>query len=580
MKLSLIARHTIPFVTLLGLAACAAPTDTDESADSTEESVTTSCAIETCALSTRVLQAKSFTARPPARYRADVAIDGAGFDPTPREVRRATSRPYTWAGERRVLLGGSAAGDAAIVADDFVLVEALDASSGTALGALTIGAPYRVTVSGKPVANEPAGKAVDIGRILPKNKAFRLRLSGLDAGGRASVSDVFLSTAAPLPPPPPPGPATCTSDADCGGGSAMCFVDRCVTVSNETRTIDNLTQGVTIAYRSDGSLFAAYESYTLWDRVAYQMFQGTWGTALTGEGGGGQLQSNWVIDRGPGLEPKVARAMRESPGSGLGFAGGGGPVLPPKANIRAFGVGRDAAGKAFAAVGASLKDAGGTDRYRIYFATKAEAAWSWSTTEVVADLDFTAPHDIVVHVRADGGADIVVATEFGDMVVYRRSNPVDPWSVTPLLPGQPDRAVISAVHGAPGTTHLVAHAIDFVSDRSYGDYTATYIELGDAGAVRSIPLGTHTVQYHVPFPDLDVDGEGNVWIQKRPRATFDRPAVVRVDRAGKVAERSLGLVPPGSWPFSYLAVSKAGEVALSHVADNKTVGLRRFTPKR
>jgi hypothetical protein len=30
----------------------------------------------------------------------------------------------------------------------------------------------------------------------------------------------------------------------------MCFVDRCVTVSNETRTIDNLTEGVTIAHRS------------------------------------------------------------------------------------------------------------------------------------------------------------------------------------------------------------------------------------------------------------------------------------------------------------------------------------------
>jgi hypothetical protein len=580
MNRSLVARNTIHFITLLGLAACAAPTDTDESADSTEESVTTSCAIETCALSTRVLQAKSFTARPPARYRADIVIDGVGFDPTPREVRRATSRPYTWAGERRVLLGGSAAGDAAIVADDFVLVEALDASTGAALGALTIGAPYRVTLGGKAVANEPATKAVDIGRILPKNKAFRLRLTGLDAGGKASVSDVFLSTGPALPPPPPPGPSACTTDVDCGGGSAMCFVDRCVTVSNETRTIDNLTQGVTIAYRADGSLFAAYESYTLWDRVAYQMFQGTWGAALTGEGGGGPLQSSWVIDRAPGLEPQLARAMRESPGSGLGFGSSGGPVLPPKANIRAFGVGRDAAGKAFAAIGASLKDARGVDLYRLYFATKAPTAWSWSTTEVVADLDFVAPRDIVVHVRADGGADVVVATEHGDMAIYRRTNPIDPWAVTPLLPGSPARAVITAAHGAPGTTHLVAQAIDFVSDRSYGDYTVTYIELGDAGAVRSIPLGTHTVQYHVPFPDLDVDGEGNVWIQKRPRATFDRPAVVRVDRAGKVAERSLGLVPTGSWPSSHLAVSKTGELALTHVADNKTVGLRRFTPKR
>lgn len=574
MKLStLSSRSVLPLLLAsagLALGGCAAPTD-DEPADASDEAITSACAIETCAKPTRLLQAKTFAARPPASYRSDVEITAAGSDRTPREVRRATSRPYTWAGERRVVLGGDAAGAASIVADDFLLVEVLDPATGSLLAARTVGAPYPVKLGGKPVEDLAVGAAVDVSPALPKGKPFRLRLTGLDAGGSARVSDVFLSTAAAPPPPPPPPAGACVADAECGGGAAMCFIDRCVTVSDETRVIANLTQGVSVAYDPNGTLQAAYESYTLWDRVAYEMFRGPWSGKMTGEGGGGPESSSWHFDRAPGRVPALVRSTR---GSSVGYEGSIGPGIAGKTTIERFAVGENAAGKRFAALVATT---GG--KCTLWFTSLAKGAWSWSSPEMVEECPISGYESLALHVRADGGADVVAASM--SVYVLSRSNPIDPWQRTTILSApRLHHATFASTHGVDGASHLAAATVTFGADASYGDYASTYLQLGDGGVVtRSLPLGTFATQIHFPFSNLDVDPAGNVWLLQRVRATSTRPAVVRIDAAGKVVQRSLGLIPGGSWPFSSLAVSATGEIALVHVADNQTVGVRRFTPK-
>ncbi len=572
MKLSpLPTRVLLPLLVALGSAGCAAPGD-EEPADSSDEAVTSACAIETCAKPSRVLAAKTFAGRPPAVYRSDVEIAAAGSDRTPREVRRATSRPYTWAGERRVILGGDATGAAPIVADDFLLVEVLDSASGAALGALTVGAPYPVKLGGKALANLTAGPAVDVSSARPKNKPFRLGLTGLDAGGAAKVSDVYLSTAA-APPPPPPPRGTCVADAECGGGAAMCFIDRCVTVSDETRIVPNLTNGVSIAYDPAGTLQAAYESYTLWDRVAYEMFRGPWSGKMTGEGGGGPESSFWFFDRAPGRAPALVRGVRGSASSAIGYEGSIGPGIPAKGTIERVAVGQNAAGTRFAALAAT---AGG--KCTLWFTSLPKGAWSWTKPEAVEDCPISDYDSLGLHVRADGTADVVAASM--SVYVLSRKNPIDPWQRTTILSApRLHHATFAMTHGADGASHIAAATVTFGSDPSYGDYASTYLQLGDGGVERSLPLGTFATQIRFPFSDLDVDGAGNVWMLQRLRATTPRPAAVRVAPDGALVVRSLGSVSGGSWPFSSMAVSAAGEIALVHLADNQTVGVRRFTPR-
>lgn len=193
-------RFPKPFVLSLLSAMAAAsaacgPSTSEEDIDAQEDAVTSSCAIEACGLPRKLLAAKSFEGRPPARFRDDVQVDAPeGLDRTPRQARRATSRPFRWSGDKRVLLSANAAGDAPIVADDFLLVEVLDAATGELLAAATVGARHAVEVGGAPVAPAAAaGAQVDISPLLPRGRDFRLRLSGLDLGGRAEVSDVYVS---------------------------------------------------------------------------------------------------------------------------------------------------------------------------------------------------------------------------------------------------------------------------------------------------------------------------------------------------------------------------------------------------
>ena len=390
-----------------------------------------------------------------------------------------------------------------------------------------------------------------------------------------------VSWDAPAPPPPPPPPNACTTDAQCGGGQAMCFIDRCVTVSEETRRIDTLDAGVSAAYATNGELRVAYKAYTLGSSVSYSFFTGPWSGASGAGSIGSSSGARWSFERNPGLDPELALTYAHYNGDGIGYGSAGGPSLGYHETMGAFAVGRNAAGARFAALVGNKTQTNGNTTCNLYFSSAAPGG-VWSEPQIIAPCSSWDLRSLAIHPRRDGSADIVAAREFGGITLYRRQNPIDPWTSTVLVPptNTQGRSAFSFAHGGDGTTHLVAQTYVFTSDLSYGDYTGTYMELGDEGVRRSIGLGTYPTQVYLPFPTVDLDGAGNVWIQKRPRATFETPSVVRIDGAGNVAERSLGRVSTGSWPHSSLAVSANGELSLVHVADSRNVSLRRFTPAR
>jgi len=391
----------------------------------------------------------------------------------------------------------------------------------------------------------------------------------------------------PPPPPPPPPPQTgCNTDAECGGGQngspAMCFIDRCVTVSEDTRVEDSLNGGISAAYTSGGELQLAYQVYVSASQYGanrYFTYFTPWFGARTVPAGS-PSPIRFFIDHAPSQEPTLVTSYASYNGDGMGYGSSGGPSLHYHETIGSMAVGRNAAGTRFAALVGSLDSNNGNTRTcKIYFASAA-AGQSWGTPQPVADCGWDGLRALAIHVRKDGGADLITAGEFGNVMLYRRSNPIDPWTTTALTvqKDSQQRALFTFSRGGDGTTHLVTQPYVFTSDLSNGDYTGPYVELGDAGVVRSIPLGTYGQQYRNPFGPPEVDADGNVWIQKRIRSASDRPSVVRIDRAGAVKERALGLASTGPWPSSAIAVAPSGELAFVHVADGRTVGLRRFTP--
>lgn len=214
---------------LVALAASALGGCTSEldDVDATSDELRAACTIgSSCPASLSLLEARSFApgARPPARFRSDLAIAGAGLEPTPRIVTQSTSRPFTVPSGTTLTLAGDAAGLAPITADDAVLVEVLDAASGALLGSAYFGAAAELRRGGAPLARlgapgtSFAPGAVDLGNVVPTGKPIRLRVTALDAGGSAGVSAIFAQakSAAPAPAAPPRSPvsgASCTSRA-------------------------------------------------------------------------------------------------------------------------------------------------------------------------------------------------------------------------------------------------------------------------------------------------------------------------------------------------------------------------------
>ncbi len=375
-------------------------------------------------------------------------------------------------------------------------------------------------------------------------------------------------------------PTSCSTDAQCGV-SSICLVDRCAkvrdaTLDARTRTATQITQAAQGGYTPSGELHVAYEG---WGRgVGYTSFEGAF-PVLSG-GSAFQETNPFLLDHGPGLAPMVAGAYSAYNAGGVGFGGQGGPRIRNDERIDRFAVGRNAAGAMFVAMAVVSRPGGvAAVSCELRFAAKPPRG-SWSPVESVAPCHGASFRDLGVHVRADGGADVVAAPAFGDLVVYRHEG-FGAWSTNVLVAGGvTTRPAFVMAHGGDGTSHVVAEPYDFSLDVSRPDYTATYIELRDAGPSRSVALGAFPLQWLPPFRDLGVDAAGNVWIQKRTSAMTDTAAVVRVDPRGEIAERSLGSIATGTQQSSTLAVSPSGELALVHHAGGRWLAVRRFTPFR
>lgn len=215
-------------LSLLPLAACALDTDDAglEDTEQAESEVSRPCSLGgTCAPTQRLLTSRLFTSdkRAPARKRADVTVEApsAEHESVPRIFAQKTSRHYTFAGGKRVLLSGSADGAAPIEVDDFLLVEILEVD-GSLLAAgqlgytspITVGAT-RATMLG--AAQNQRVEPVDIAPLLPTDRPFLVRVSALDFLRRAYVSEVHLVVTDAPPPPPPPTQVDLFDDAAFGG---------------------------------------------------------------------------------------------------------------------------------------------------------------------------------------------------------------------------------------------------------------------------------------------------------------------------------------------------------------------------
>lgn len=582
--LPLSALALLPAALALG---CAAETSEDDVVADEEADLSSSCKLDaTCGASQKVLAAKLFSAeqRAPARRRADIRVDvsSPSFEAVPRVFAQKTTRTFTFGGGKKVLLSGSADGTKPVEIDDFLLVEVL-AADGSLLAAGHLGGDAGISVGAtksKLLATHTDFKVAptDIAALLPKDRPFRLRLSGLDSLARALVSDVFLVAADA----PPPAPSACSTDAQCGGGAgaSMCLLGRCVTVSESSFATDLQGTSVDAAFTAAGELRVAYQSWL--SGGTWTLWEGPFGAATSK--GSDASKREFLYDHAPGQDPVLASSWYQYTGGGVSYGAWAGPRLGYHERIGTFAVARSAGGTLFAAFTGytpAPTNSYRSDRCTLFFATRP-ATGAWSANEVVDACSSGGLRNLAVHVRKDGGADILAAPEFGSVLRYHRENPIDPWAKNVLVAGTTSNTRPAFVfhRGGDGTTHVVAQPFDFTSDASKGDYSGTYLEIGDDGPVRTIALSKHRTQYRMPFPDLGTDADGNVYVQKRPFESYDRPSVVRIDRQGNVTERSLGLAAAGSWRASSLAVAPNGELALVHHGDGRNVQLRRFVPVR
>lgn len=195
--------RAVGFMAALGilfpLMSCASrAADDDDSV--TEDELRRACSVgDSCPSAMRLLSAKSYAdgERPHRRFRSDIAIDTQNWDTTPRIMRQATSRPMTFTGGHAVTLSGDASGSMSVVVDNFILLEAMSLE-GELLDVAFVGSSEPFTLAGQAVRQigpdafeHPAGE-LDISSVFPKGVPFRLRVTALDYGDLASVSDVYM----------------------------------------------------------------------------------------------------------------------------------------------------------------------------------------------------------------------------------------------------------------------------------------------------------------------------------------------------------------------------------------------------
>lgn len=219
---------TLAFLVAASLVGCAASSaeELDAEDGQSEENLTgTTCSIGgTCRGSLKLLAAASFPSAGQRKKRLDVAVTLGGTS-NPRVIRQSTTGQLRFAQPDAPLtlkLRGPLAGSPVLV-DDVLLIEVLDPATGAVTAAAWTGGIGDTKVSlagtelrrlGKPGFGQDAG-LVDLGTILPRDKAFRLRVSALDLGGRTYVSDVYADIVSNAAPPTPAGPPW--SVGACGG---------------------------------------------------------------------------------------------------------------------------------------------------------------------------------------------------------------------------------------------------------------------------------------------------------------------------------------------------------------------------
>jgi len=213
---SLITVIALGSLSVSSLLGCASPVEADDlDAEQSDEALTSACELgRTCRAPLHLVAARSFSNGPPAKFRSDVQIDQTEFPKTPRIVAQATSRPLTQTTRVGLALRGATPGSSWKV-DNLLLVEVLDAVTGTRMDAAFAGyvKGANVMLGGAPLrrlgteAFEHAAGEINLGSLLPVGQAFRLRVSALDNGVEAYVTDVFADVTPAVAPPPPAPPA-------------------------------------------------------------------------------------------------------------------------------------------------------------------------------------------------------------------------------------------------------------------------------------------------------------------------------------------------------------------------------------
>jgi hypothetical protein len=580
---------------LLSVAACSVESADSDDDETVEADLTSACAIgESCPESLLLLTGRSYgSVRAPANLRPDMELVGgdAGWDRVPRRFSQKTSRTLTYTGGS-VVLAGNADGTGEIGVDDFFLFEVLDLQ-GRRLAAGTVNAaPGMVKLDGETITPlertpgpargwiaHPAG-SVNLASILPKDQPFRLRVSAMDFAGAASATNIYASHRAGEP--TPLAGRACTADAECGGGSAMCFIDRCMKVEDSSKSAYSLNGHMEAAFDAVNQLHYGYTTYRsngasnptfplavgLWDGGV------TFGTTLSGmSNGSGSTAMPWAFDKRPGEAPVLAYTDFETAKDNVRFDGQAFSLPASPMRARDIAVASNAAGTRFAA--ALTCNARSVGECRIVFSSKP-AGGTWSAQETVANVSDST--FLGIHVRKDGKADVLHASRY-DFAVYRRLNPIDPWSRRSLKSSSgTNNADVVAGRGADGTTHVVYSDKRPSSQSALYYYDTTYLELGDEGIARTATIGSFGNEATQLFRDVDVDGAGNVWAQMRSGRGVFNPFAYRIDRAGNIQRRSLGTLTNAYAFDSAMAVGTDGRLALLWQDTQGSVRARRFTP--
>jgi hypothetical protein len=398
------------------------------------------------------------------------------------------------------------------------------------------------------------------------------------------------------------GAKSCRFNSDCGGGNAVCFIDHCASVVNETRSPGS--DRVATGFDPTGSLKIAYTTSVVPMLGEPVLAFGPWDGAA---GNVTPLKSGWAwsMDSAPGAAPKIVfttptkLVFGDDPFHATTWV----PLSSPNANAKMaeFAVAENAAGTRFAAMklvtevvpgppapvppGAFRSYPRGTTTNEIWLSSRP-AYGSWSAPEKIYTTTYTtgSAHSVTlvaVHPRRDGVADVLY-TEDQALIRAHRHTATDPYaSAAPGTWVRNDTIIpkfdwISARRGGDGSTHVAF-------GKTAGSPTVfdnSYLEIDDRGGyARKVSLGRSTgTPAGQLYRDFGVDGAGNVWMLKETRDAHPL-SIVRVDRSGIAVERKLDDV--GATPASSLAVAKDGTIALvwASRAATQPFLLRRFVPK-